>query len=228
MRLEIASGARYQTKQDLAYTTLRNAILRCSIAPGERLVIEEIARELAVSPIPVREALHLLQSEGLVEMVPHVGATVARISPSSIVEVFTVMEGLEIVATRSAAERMTPEQLLRLTDLLVEMDAALTSNQSEHWADLNSRFHRSISQITAMPMLQEMTHRAFDRWDRLRRYMFRNVLIHRTEQAQHEHHGIVAAMRDHDYPLLEQLVKLHNQGALAAYTTYLTGQDGRV
>ena len=62
----------------------------------------------------MREALQLLQSEGLVVMVPHVGATVAPISRESITEVFTVMEGLEIVATRAAAERATPADLAAL------------------------------------------------------------------------------------------------------------------
>src|SRR5262245_13048291 len=125
MQLEIAKGTRYQTKQDLVYSTLRRAIMRCVLVPGQRLVIEQIANKPAVSPITVREALHLLQSEGLVETIPHVGATVAKISRSSITEVFTLMEGLEIVATRSAAQRMTPQHLDELTSLLAEMDAAL-------------------------------------------------------------------------------------------------------
>ena len=98
----------YRTKQEFVYETLRDAIMRCELGPGQRLVIDELARRLEVSAIPVREALQLLQSEGLVANVPHVGATVSLISRESIAEVFSVMEGLEIVATRSAAERMTP------------------------------------------------------------------------------------------------------------------------
>jgi DNA-binding GntR family transcriptional regulator len=221
MQLEVAAGMRYQTKQDLVYSTLRNAIMHCTLAPGQRLVIEEIANQLAVSPIPVREALHLLQSERLVETVPHVGATVARISRSGIVEVFTVMEGLEIVGTRSATQRLTPQHLAQLGNLLDEMDTALRLGQLEHWADLNSQLHRTIGRITAMPMLQEMTDRVFDQWDRLRRYFFNGVLRHRTEQAQQQHHAIVEAMRAKNYECLEQLVKQHNQEALAAYTEYV-------
>ena len=87
------------------YHTLRDAIMRCDLRPGERLIIDDLARRLEVSIIPVREALQLLQSEVLVVNVPHVGATVALLSRESIIDVFTVLEGLETVATRLAAER---------------------------------------------------------------------------------------------------------------------------
>src|SRR5215208_6723880 len=107
--LDAPRGAPHRTKQAFVYRTLHDAISTCEIRPGERLVIDDLARRLEVSAIPVREALQLLQSEGLVLLVPHVGATVATLSRESIAEVFTVMEGLEIVATRAAAERATPE-----------------------------------------------------------------------------------------------------------------------
>ncbi len=73
-----------------------------------------------------------------------------------------------------------------------------------------------------MPMLQEMTDRALNQWDRVRRYYLKDVLVHRLAQAQEEHRVIVQAMRDGNYGLLEQLVREHNQGALAAYTEYLS------
>lgn len=221
MQLEVALGARYQTKQGLVYHTLRDAIMRCQLIPGQRLVIEEIASRLAVSPIPVREALQLLQSERLVEMTPHIGATVAPISRNSVVEIFTLMEGLEIVATRAAAQRLAPGQLNDLKELLKAMDEALERGEHERWADLNTHFHQAISRIAGMPLLQEMTERVLSHWDRLRRYFFNGVLAHRIEHAQQEHHAIVQAMTGQRYDELEELVKCHNQGALAAYTDFL-------
>lgn len=226
MQLDIARGVRYQTKQEMVYHTLRNAIMRGQLAPGQRLVIEEIAQQLAVSPIPVREALHLLQSERLVETTPHVGATVGRISRDSIAEVFLLMEGLEVVATRCAAQRLTPEHLEELNALLAAMDAAWERDDHHQWAELNTQFHRAISRITGMPMLQEMTDRVLSQWDRLRYLFFTDVLIHRVGQAQQEHHAIVEAMRERDYARLERLVKAHNQSALAAYTEYISRDTG--
>jgi DNA-binding GntR family transcriptional regulator len=214
---------RHRTKQEFVYRTLREAIIRCELPPGERLVIDDLARKLAVSAIPVREALQLLQSEGLAVNVPHVGATVAPISRESIVEVFTVMEGLEIVATRSAAQRAGASDLDALGALVSAMDEALGSGALEQWADMNNRFHATIARLAGMPMLQEMMERALDRWDRVRRYYFAGVLVHRAEQAQQEHHGLLAAMRARDLPTLESLVRQHNQSALSSYTAYVQG-----
>jgi DNA-binding GntR family transcriptional regulator len=209
------------TKQAFVYQALRSAIMRGELVPGERLRTEEIAQRLGVSLIPVREALQLLQSERLVESTPHVGARVARISRTSIIEVFTVMEGLELVATRTAAERMTPAHEQELTALVEAMDGALASGNYNAWSDINTQFHCAIADMTGMPMLQEMTVRALDQWDRVRRYYLKDVLVHRLAQAQEEHHVIVQAMRDQNYALLAQLVREHNQGALAAYTEHL-------
>lgn len=214
-------GQRYRTKQEFVYQTLRDGIMRGELEPGQRLRIEDIAQRLGVSPIPVREALHMLQSERLVENTPHVGATVAQISKASIIELFTVMEGLELVAARTAAQRLTAGHLQHITDLVDAMDHAVQENAPDTWADLNTEFHSAIARVTAMPMLQEMTDRALHQWERVRRYYLKGVLVFRLPQAQHEHHLILEALRDRDYERIEQVVRAHNQGALAAYTQYL-------
>jgi len=216
----------YRTKQEFVYETLRDAIMRCELGPGQRLVIDELARRLEVSAIPVREALQLLQSEGLVANVPHVGATVSLISRESIAEVFSIMEGLEIVATRSAAERMTSADADALQEITKAMDGALAAGRNEEWADLNSRFHSAINRLSAMPLLQEMMERVLARWDRVRRYYLKGVLVDRLERAQEEHRAMLEAMRTRDLPGLERLVKQHNQGALQAYAEFLRSQAG--
>src|SRR5262245_14319321 len=147
MPLALSRETGYRTKQELVYVTLRNAIMRCELRPGERLVIDEVARRLEVSTIPVREALQILQSEGLVVNVPHVGATVAPISRESIIEVFTVMEGLEIVATRVAAQRATGDSLEELGRIVTGMDRALAAGDHDLWADLNTSFHLTIARL---------------------------------------------------------------------------------
>lgn len=221
MRLAVPKGTRHRTKQEFVYQILRDAIMKCELPPGERLVIDDLARRLEVSSIPVREALQLLQSEGLVVTVPHVGATVAPLSRESIAEVFTVMEGLEIVATRAAAERATSEDLDALEEMVRLMDRALASGAHEQWGDVNTRFHVTISRLAGMPMLQDMMERALDRWDRVRRFFFSGVLVHRAEQAQREHHALLDAMRAKAYDRLEETIREHNRGALAAYTSYV-------
>lgn len=219
--LAASTEPRHRTKHQFVYRTLREAIIKCELQPGERLVIDELARRFEVSIIPVREALRLLQSEGLVVNVPHVGATVAPLSRESILEVFTILEGLEVVATRAAAQRIAAPDLERLAEIVAAMDQALESGHHEQWAELNARFHLAISGCAGMPMLQEMMARTLELWDRVRRRYFKGVLVHRADQAQAEHHTLLEQIETQDLPRLEQTIRQHNQGAFASYTAYL-------
>jgi DNA-binding GntR family transcriptional regulator len=212
---------RFRTKQEYVYTWLRDAILDDTLRPGERLVIDELARRLDVSAIPVREAMQLLQSEGLIVSEPHVGATVAALSENEVREVFAIMEGLEAVAAREAAQLMTPEDAQRLREIVAKMDEALADGQLEAWAELNGSLHRAIGAIAAMPMLQDMTERVLVRWRRLRRHFFEGVLVPRADQAQREHRELVDALANGDVEAVERVVQSHNRGALRAYEEYL-------
>jgi DNA-binding GntR family transcriptional regulator len=218
---ETKEEGRHRTKQEFVYAALRDSIMRCDLRPGERLVIDDLARRLSVSAIPVREALQQLQSEGLVQTTPHVGATVAPISPESILEVFTVLEGLETVASRAAVARAREDDLGGLERLVRTMDDALAAERHDEWADLNTRLHLAISSLAGMPMLLEMTERVLGHWDRVRRFYFSGVLVHRLDQAQDEHRALVEAMRAGDADRLERLIRRHNRGALASYTAYV-------
>ena len=72
-----------------------------------------------------------------------------------------------------------------------------------------------------MPLLLSMTEQALDRWDRIRRYFFRDVFVARIEQAQQEHHAILQAMREQDKVRIAHLLEQHNRQALASYLAYL-------
>ncbi len=166
-----------------------------------------------------------MQSEGLVEISPHVGASVAPISGSSVAEVFTLLEGLETVASRVAALRMTPEDTDVLAALVAEMDVATERGDYELWGELNTRLHVSIAGYTGMPTLREMTERVFDLWYRVQRCFFSEVVLQRVVQSQQEHHAILGALRDRDEEALEELIKGHNRNALEAYTKYMSSRS---
>ena len=184
-------------------------------------MIDEIGRRLRVSAIPIREALQLLQSEGLVLSSPHVGATVTPISEEEVHEVFAIMEGLETVGVREAARRLDDTGMALLSSVVAEMDAAVAAEDYERWAALNSDLHRAINDIARMPLLREMTNRVLARWERLRRHYFRGVLVPRVVQAQEEHHTLLAALVRRDPDGAEQIVRGHNRAAQAAYADYL-------
>jgi DNA-binding GntR family transcriptional regulator len=212
---------RFRTKQEYVYQTLRGAIMSGELAPGRRLVIDEIARRLEVSAIPIREALQSLQSEGLVVSAPHVGATVAQVSEAEVHEVFAIMEGLETVGVREAAARLSDREADELAGIVADMDVAVEEHEYERWAELNGRYHRAIGHLAAMPLLREMTDRVLSRWERLRRHYFQGVLVPRVEQAQREHRELLAALVARDPDGAERVVRLHNRNAQAAYSLFL-------
>jgi DNA-binding GntR family transcriptional regulator len=225
MPIAAAQEARHRTKQAFAYQTLRDAIMRCELRPSERLIIGDLARRLNVSIIPVREAIQMLQSEGLVVTVPHAGATVSPVSRESIQDVFTVLEALEVAATRLVAERADTAELNALEKLVDGMNKAVASKRYAEWASLNTEFHLTIGALPGLPMLREMTERVLARWGRIRRFFFRGVLVHRAEQAQQEHRTMLAAMRARDLAALDDVVRQHNRRALDSYMHYLDSQN---
>ncbi|HXW07855.1 MAG TPA: GntR family transcriptional regulator [Vicinamibacterales bacterium] len=221
----VLAPQRHVTKQRYVYDTLREAIIRCDLKPGERLVIDELARRMDISIIPVREALRLLESEGLVSSVAHVGPTVTPISRASIVEIFTILEGLETVSGTAAAQRAAPEDYASLDLLVADMDRALAAGDQASWAGLNGTFHLTISRLAAMPMLDAMLRRALDHWDRVRHHFFSGVLTRRADIAQREHHEMLRCMKARDFEGVERTMRAHNRGAMAAYTAYLDSPD---
>lgn len=152
---------------------------------------------------------------------PHVGATVASISQDEVHEVFAIMEGLETVAVREAAARLTDQQGEYLRMTVSDMDGAVERREYEQWAEMNGRLHRSIGEVAAMPLLREMTDRALSRWERLRRHYFQGVLVPRVEQAQREHRDLLSALVARNPDEAERVVRAHNRNAQAAYTDFL-------
>ena len=106
----------YLPLRDVVFNTLRQAILKGELEPGERLMEIQLADRLGVSRTPIREAIRKLGLEGLVLMIPRKGAEVARISEKSLREVLEVRRSLEELATELACQRMEDEALLELEE----------------------------------------------------------------------------------------------------------------
>jgi DNA-binding GntR family transcriptional regulator len=213
----------FQTKEEFIFETLRAAILRCELEPGEKLVVDRLSEELGVSPIPVRTALQRLEVEGLVEIVPFTGAIVTRITVQEIDEIFLILEALERAAFEAAASRVaggqvTARQVEGLRGLVDGMAEAMDAENSETWTDLNARFHLSVAEIAGMKLLSEFTRRAFDRWGRLRRWFFRGKLSGRSSAAQQEHVEMIAMLSAGRSRDLAELAAAHNRAARVVYS----------
>ena len=207
----------YKTKEAFVYEVLRQAILRCELKPGAKLVMDQLSIELDVSPIPIRSALQRLQAEGLVEITPHTGAVVSAISTDMVAEVFALLETLERIAFHIAAEKASSQDLARLRQSVQAMDQAVEAGDSQGWSELNSRFHRQIAALSGMDLLEEFTQRTLDRWDRLSRCFFSEVISVRMAQAQAEHRQGLQLLEKRDVQGLEKLAAQHNRRAQKAY-----------
>lgn len=130
------------TRTHYVANVLRERILKGQIAGGEALTQQNIAEEFNVSRIPVREALLMLQSEGLVELLPHKGAYVVELSVSKITELFELRSLLEVSLLKAAIPNMTTTDFYKAEQVLTTFNYALDSGESvERWSEYNQQFH---------------------------------------------------------------------------------------
>ena len=106
----------YLPLRDVVFNTLRRAILKGELKPGERLMELTLAERLGVSRTPIREAIRKLELEGLVVMAPRKGAKVASITERDLNDVLEVRKGMEVLAISLACERITKEEIEHLSN----------------------------------------------------------------------------------------------------------------
>ena len=210
-----------RSKKELVTNTLRNAILSGELIPGTRLVIEDLAKQLGVSPIPVREALQQLDADGYVVIEPYLGARVAPIEAESVAEVFSLLETMEVVSSRAACLHMSDSHFDVLEEILVKMDSLV--GDPELWSQENRHFHKYICDRSGTRLIGSLMSKVLDHWDRLHRYFLKDVFAHRLPQAQREHWKILKTLRTRDPAKTEAVIREHAQSSLTAYTKYLSG-----
>jgi DNA-binding GntR family transcriptional regulator len=210
---------KYQSKNQLVYETIRDAIIRGEYAPGERIVIDDLAAKLGVSHSPIRECLRQLESDGYVIIRPYAGVTVTELQPSLISEVFAILEAMEVISSCRACVVMSDDQFDNLDALVAEM--AEYTHRSEEWSRKNMELHLLICDMADTWLTREIMHNALHQWNRLRYHYLNNVSVLRIPQAHEEHLAIVKAMRQRDEAEVERVVRKHNRAALADYLRHI-------
>lgn len=185
-------AARPELRTDLVTRELRNAILRGTLKPGERLGQARLAERYGTSRIPVREALHLLQAEGLVTLLPHSGARVARLELDELVEIYEIRERLEPFALARSVPLLDEERLAGLAATRAQIDAAAAASELGRWVDLDRRFHLA-AMSAAPPRLLRIIESLWNGTEHYRRSYL--VLPDRLEVARLEHRLLLDAIR---------------------------------
>ncbi|NKB58840.1 MAG: FCD domain-containing protein [Alphaproteobacteria bacterium] len=204
-------------------TTVRDMIVEDKLKPGERIRERQLASELNVSRTPLREALKILESEKLVEILPNRGAVVADPAPEDVRGMLQVIGALEALGGRHAAENATDEEIAEIRALHYEMLAAYSRKDRLTYFKLNQKIHGSIIAASRNAALMETHEQVNARVYRIRyRSNQRNTLWH---EAVDQHEEIIAALETRNADRLSTLLSDHlgNTWAKVSADDYASG-----
>jgi DNA-binding GntR family transcriptional regulator len=198
-------GDSHPSLNDLVAQNLRERILAGHLEQGVRLVEGRLSQEFGVSRVPVREALRLLATEGLVVIEPRRGASVARFDAQHMREVVEVRATLEALNAKLAARRHNPEQIAELRRILHEGARLAEAGDSSALDRLNQEFHDALGQVAGNTVLRDLMRSMRDRTALL----FAPMNRQRGRQNWDEHAAILQAVVSGDAELAALLAARH-------------------
>ncbi len=194
-----AAGARIAAE-------LRDAILTGGLVPGERIRQEDLADRHGASRVPVREALRMLEAEGLVTLVANTGAWVSRLSLSDCEELYQIRERLEPLLLRYNLRGMTDGSIDDLERLAGTMELA---DDVEQFLALDREFHLSCYTFVDTSVLGDTVLRLWNRTQHYRRAFTRVFRSEGDRSVHHEHQLLVSAIRRRDDDEAERILGGH-------------------
>lgn len=197
----------YLPLRDVVFNTLRQAILRGELEPGERLMEIQLAQKLGVSRTPIREAIRKLELEGLVIMIPRKGAEVAHITEKDMKDVLEVRGTLEELAVTLACKNITKEAIAELKMANKLFEAAIVSKDVVKIVDADVRFHDVIYTMTDNQRLIQIINN-------LREQLYRYRLEYVKDARSHsmlisEHNDIISRLEKSDEEGAKKVVSQH-------------------
>ena len=197
----------YLPLRDVVFNTLRQAILKGELKPGERLMEIALAEKLGVSRTPIREAMRKLELEGLVVMIPRRGAQVANITEKDLNDVLEVRIALENVAIEKACTRMSKEDMGRLWLAAKEFERTMAEGNLVRLAEADVAFHEIIYRASDNKRLNQVLNNLREqiyryRVEYLKEEETRNVLVK-------EHEELTKAIRQRDVKKAQEISFRH-------------------
>ena len=194
------------------YAVLFAQIMSLKIAPGARITIDALARDLGVSPTPVREALGRLEGEGLIHKTHLVGYRAApQLSRRQFDDLYDMRLMLEPYAAARAAEAISEESLARLAAIGREM--AEGEQDYGRFAQLDQRFHDEIARAGGNGLVEEALERLHTHVH-LFRLMYHSTV---TQGALREHAALIVALQQRDGPKAAKLMRAHIERSRARF-----------
>lgn len=217
-RLKIISNE-YLPLRDVVFKTLRENILTGILKPGQRLMEIQLASQLGVSRTPIREAMRMLELEGLVVMIPRKGAIVAEITKKDLEDVLEVRCALEELAVELACAKITRSQIDALKEKVLEFQQVMEEDNITALAEKDVEFHDIIFAATNNPRLVQLL-------SNLREQMYRYRMEYLKDTKTHvrlvkEHEMIIHNLEQRDVENAKKNISSHITNQVTSVSRYL-------
>ena len=213
----------YLPLRDVVFQTLREAILKGDLRPGERLMELQLAAKLGVSRTPIREAIRMLEQEGLAVTIPRKGAEVARMTEKNMEDVLQIREALDDLAVQVACDKMTEEQLKNLTLAMKNFENAIQTENLSKIVAYDVEFHDIIYESTDNPKLVTLLNN-------LREQIYRYRVEYLKEKENYptlvqEHRAIVDALSQKNKKRVADVMRIHIRNQAEAVKNIIREQE---
>ena len=210
------------------YEHLREQLLNGEIPPHDHLIEAKIAEDLGISRTPVREALHSLELEGLIESIPRVGYVVKPISEHEVEEICEIRGAIEAIAARWAIEKAHAKLVGELKKNISSSEVRVSKGDVKAFVDMDAQFHEIISKWSGSQRLLELAQT-------LRRHMLRYrvqsiYLVDNVLRAIEGHKGILRAIEKRDLDEVHKAIRYHMEQVkkdVLRYAFKETGFEGQ-
>jgi DNA-binding GntR family transcriptional regulator len=203
--------AQQNTSGDAIYWTIREAVRTGLVRPGTHLTELGLAAALHISRTPIREALHRLATEHLLEKSSRRGLAVPVLSLDDLADIFEVRQVLFGLAARCAAQRASPTEIVFLSECIARMERARDTDDIGGLTQASADFHRAVESASKNRKLSVLT-----RLNSASVRLFEFAVPERVGEAVSEHRAIFEAIAAHDAVLAERLAQEHSQNAFRA------------
>ncbi|MQL53788.1 FCD domain-containing protein [Desulfofundulus thermobenzoicus] len=201
--------------REMVYIKLKKALLAGEIGSGQRLVERKLAEKLGVSRTPVREAIRMLEREGLVRHVPRSGSVAVALSPGEVLDIYSIRAVLEGLAARLAAERIDEPNIRQMEEKVRQMDWCIQGGQTDRLENLHLEFNDLIYRSAGSPRLYRMITSLVDYVAGFTRTGYTHP--GRMEEAAAEHRQLARAIAMRDGLLAERIAREHIENSRRAF-----------
>ena len=213
----------YLPLRDVVFNTLREAILKGELKRGERLMELQLAAKLGVSRTPIREAIRMLEQEGLAVTIPRKGAEVARMTEKDMEDVLQIRDALDELAASIACEQISEEELAELRHTMHEFEESTKTGDVKRIAEADVRFHDIIYHATRNVKLENMLNNLREQMYRYRVEYLKDETIY--PRLLKEHKDIAESLRRKDKSRASETMREHVKNQAEAVKDMIRQQE---